>query len=96
MDVIDKVRDHAIFAGVWYVIDNRPPRDTAFEAKLSDWLASFCGESFFPYVTFVTTHWGCSDPRDLEGHKKRLASRKEQWKPFIDGGAETYQQRQNI
>ena len=91
MDCVDVIRENAIFVGVWYVIDNRLPRHTKFEAKLHDWLAAFCGEHFFPNITFVTTHWGCTDSRDLGEYNKRLANRKERWKPFLDKGAKTYQ-----
>lgn len=91
IDVISPVRDHIVFAGVWYVVNHMEERIWEIDAKSLDWLAAFCGNDFFPYLTFVTTHWDCVNNSYYQKLERRLGQRKQQWKHFLNGGAKTYQ-----
>ncbi|KIW98884.1 uncharacterized protein Z519_00547 [Cladophialophora bantiana CBS 173.52] len=91
MEMIEEIRGIATIVGVWYVVDNSRPRDEAFERTLRSWLAAFCGEEFFPYLTIITTFWDCRTRQDTEKLEKRLQQRKQLWSPFLDHGAKTYE-----
>jgi hypothetical protein len=89
--MIDEIRTHIDLVGVWYVVDNTASRNPWIEAKFVDWLVAFCGEDYFPHITFVTTHWNCIDDQQFAQCQHKLEQRKITWETFISKGAETYQ-----
>jgi len=50
------------------------------ETKFVGWLVAFCGEDYFPYITFATTHWSCIVDQQLAQYQYKLEQRKIKWK----------------
>ncbi|KAL2830415.1 hypothetical protein BJY01DRAFT_240383 [Aspergillus pseudoustus] len=92
MTGLSAVREYVQFRGVIYVDSMVENRVTDAASKILNWLAHFCGESYMPNVTIVTTNWSGLNPR---GAEEKLA-RVEMWKeldllrPFFDNGAHIY------
>ncbi|CEL09231.1 hypothetical protein ASPCAL12370 [Aspergillus calidoustus] len=92
MTGLSVVRQYVQFRGVFYVdamLDNRVS-DSA--TKVLNWLANFCGESYMPNVTIVTTHWSGLDP---DGVQEKLAlvdrwTESDLFRPFLSNGAQIY------
>jgi hypothetical protein len=89
--MINDLRAHITIQGVWYVINNSLPRDTSFNAELLNWLSAFCGEEYYPYITIVTTHWGCTLQEEFSGLTKKFEDRKKVWEGILSTDIKTYQ-----
>ncbi|CZR66544.1 uncharacterized protein PAC_16445 [Phialocephala subalpina] len=88
---LDRIRPHISLLGVWYVVDNSVTRDVEFDLKLVEWLVALCGVHYHPYVTIVTTHWGCTHPQDFQRLQERLDERKMKWTRIWSEKVDTYQ-----
>lgn len=91
METIVQIRENITIEGVWYVVDNSRSRDSKFDSKLIEWLQAFCGEGYCPYVTFVTTHWGCKDADELNVLQLGFDQRKIVWENILGRDFATYQ-----
>ncbi|KAL3457249.1 hypothetical protein BJX64DRAFT_20688 [Aspergillus heterothallicus] len=54
-EMLQKLQQNSIF-GIWYLINNMNRQD-GFDKEMVAWLLAFCGQSFCPNVTIVTTFW---------------------------------------
>ncbi|KAL4934998.1 hypothetical protein BDV06DRAFT_229237 [Aspergillus oleicola] len=54
-EMLQKLQQNSIF-GIWYLINNLNRQD-GFDKEMVAWLLAFCGQSFCPNVTIVTTFW---------------------------------------
>lgn len=88
---LDRIRPHISLLGVWYVVDNSVTHDVEFDLKLVEWLVALCGVHYHPYVTIVTTHWGCTHPQDFQRLQERLDKRKMKWTRIWSEKVDTYQ-----
>jgi hypothetical protein len=93
VDILDQIRGHAVISGVWFVVNNLTPRRSrGFDGRLYTWLAQFCGDGFFPHLTFVTTFWEAHDESQLQSHNTRLRGRMgQEWASFLSHGARSHQ-----
>ncbi|KAB8229888.1 uncharacterized protein BDW43DRAFT_302834 [Aspergillus alliaceus] len=53
--MLQQLHQNSIF-GIWYLINNLTRQD-GFDQEMVAWLIAFCGQSFCPNVTIVTTFW---------------------------------------
>ncbi|KAL6232075.1 hypothetical protein BDW75DRAFT_243334 [Aspergillus navahoensis] len=87
-NMIEQIRNHVSFLGIWFVVDNRNRvRDS--EKILYRWLSALCGDAYFPQLAFVTTFWD-GHTRSIQAHNSRFQNReKNEWIRFPE--AATYQ-----
>ncbi|CBF82936.1 hypothetical protein AN3328.2 [Aspergillus nidulans FGSC A4] len=89
-DTFNQIRGHAVIAAIFFVtpINTFTRRLDELEQRLYAWLTELCGETFFPYLTFVTTFW----EGQTKAYNERLEARKRaEWASFLLQGARTYQ-----
>jgi hypothetical protein len=92
MTGLSVVRQYVQFRGVFYVDAMLDNRVTDSATKILNWLVNFCGESYMPNVTIVTTHWsglsssGIQDKLALVDHWKES----DLFQPFLSNGAHIY------
>lgn len=53
--MLQQLHENSVF-GIWYLINNLTRQD-AFDKEMVSWLIAFCGQSFCPSLTIVTTFW---------------------------------------
>ncbi|KAF8856565.1 P-loop containing nucleoside triphosphate hydrolase protein [Acephala macrosclerotiorum] len=88
---LDKIRSYITLVGVWYVVDNSVTRDVEFDLKLVEWLAALCGVDYYPHITLVTTHWGCTHPQEFKELEGKFRKRKSKWTTAMSEQIHTYQ-----
>lgn len=90
-NMINNLRAHITLQGVWYVINNSLPPDTRFDVELLNWLSAFCGKEYYPYITIVTTHWGCTLQKEFSYLTMNFKDWKHVWEGILSTDIETYQ-----
>ncbi|ORY17427.1 P-loop containing nucleoside triphosphate hydrolase protein [Clohesyomyces aquaticus] len=79
------------FRGLIYVDDFNATRMTPAARKILEWTQRFCGHSYMPNVTIVTTKWdGLNEKRIAQqlDHFQKLTD--QPLMPFVSNGAERY------
>ncbi|KAJ5483808.1 hypothetical protein N7539_006008 [Penicillium diatomitis] len=88
--LLDTTKDSVTYAGVLYV----HPATLQFsdEAKKSLlFLNAFCGPSYSPSITFVTTMWDRISPDEIEEQDELVNEMaRAKWSSFLDRGANLY------
>ncbi|KAH0545426.1 hypothetical protein GP486_008447, partial [Trichoglossum hirsutum] len=78
-------------AGVLYVHDIQQCRLQSSIKLNLEMLRAFCGKSYYPNITFVTTKWDSFSPSGIRSASKRQELwEKGEWEDIIKGGARVY------
>jgi hypothetical protein len=84
--MLQQLQQNSIF-GIWYLINNLTRQD-GFDKEMVAWLLAFCGQSFCPNVTIVTTFW-TGEGGMLRNQNENLRQRlDEEWAQLQASGAE--------
>ncbi|CEL08472.1 hypothetical protein ASPCAL11622 [Aspergillus calidoustus] len=85
-EMLQQLQQNSIF-GIWYLINNLTRQD-GFDKEMVAWLLAFCGQSFCPNVTIVTTFW-TGEGGMLRNQNENLRQRlDEEWAQLQASGAE--------
>lgn len=84
--MLQQLHQSSIF-GIWYLINNLNRQD-GFDKEMVAWLIAFCGQSFCPNLTIVTTFW-TGEGGMLQNQNRNLRQRlDEEWAQLQACGAQ--------
>jgi hypothetical protein len=84
--MLQQLHRNSIF-GIWYLINNLNRQD-GFDKEMVAWLIAFCGQSFCPNLTIVTTFW-TGEGGMLQNQNRNLRQRlDEEWAQLQACGAQ--------
>lgn len=88
--LLEMTKDSVTYAGVLYV--HPATLQFSVEAKRSLlFLNAFCGPSYSPSITFVTTMWDRISPEEIEEQDDLVSEMaRTKWSSFLDRGANLY------
>ncbi|KAL2810940.1 hypothetical protein BJX63DRAFT_400479 [Aspergillus granulosus] len=85
-EMLQQLHQNSIF-GIWYLINNLTRQD-GFDKEMVAWLIAFCGQSFCPNVTIVTTFWTGEGGMLLNQNQNLQQRLDEEWSQLQACGAQ--------
>ncbi|GLA00150.1 hypothetical protein AnigIFM60653_007218 [Aspergillus niger] len=87
-EMLQQLRPNSIF-GIWYLVNNYTRQD-GFDREMVAWLTAFCGQSFCPNVTIVTTFWTGNGAMLRHQNDKLQQRLNGEWAQIRSWGAQHY------